>query len=156
MEVTMIKISAYSRKIWTIKGLISTGIFLAIAVTLNICLEFNVLWKYVVTYSIYGFAMFFLINSVFMTKYRYEKYKYEMDAQKIILRYGIFNERNIVIPMKKVKYADTRQGIILKKYNLINLKVHTAGAHYVIPYLDIEVGKNAQLSISKFVQERSI
>ena len=45
----MKKISPYSRKIWTIKGLITTGIFLVIAIILNIFLEFNALWKYVLT-----------------------------------------------------------------------------------------------------------
>ncbi|MBU3144175.1 PH domain-containing protein [Clostridium sp. CF012] len=152
----MKKISAYSRKIWTIKGLIATGIFLAIAVALNISLEFNDLWKYVIIFSIYGLALIILINSLFMSKYRYEKYRYEIDAQKIILRYGVFNEKNIVIPMKKVKYVDIKQGIILKKYKLIDLNVHTAGGFYVIPCLDIEVGKKTQISIAKFIQERSI
>ncbi|MGH4124105.1 MAG: PH domain-containing protein [Clostridium sp.] len=152
----MRKISAYSRKIWTIKGLITTGIFLAIAVALNISLEFNILWKYVITYSMYGLALVFLINSLFMPKYRYKKYRYEMDRSKIILRYGIFNEKNVVIPMERVKYADTKQEKILKKYKLINLTVHTFGGHYVIPYLESEVGRKAQLSIAKIVQERSI
>lgn len=152
----MKKISACSRKIWTIEGLITTGIFLAIAVGLNIFLEFNILWKYVITCSVYGLALIILINSLFMSKYRYEKYRYEMDAQKIILRYGIFNEKNIVIPMKRVKHVDTKQGILLKKYKLINLTVHTAGGYYVIPYLESEVGKKAQFSIAKIIQERSI
>jgi len=152
----MKKISAYSRKMWTIEGLITTSIFLAIAVALNIFLKFDILWKYVITYTIYGFAFIILINSLFIPKYRYEKYRYEIDKDKIILRYGIFNEKNIVIPMERVQFVDTKQGIILKKYKLINIKVHTAGGHYVIPYLESEVGKKAMLSISKIVQERVI
>jgi len=152
----MKKISACSRKMWTIEGLITTGIFLAIAVILNIFLEFNVLWKYVIICSIYGLALVILLNSLYMPKYRYKKYRYEMDEEKIILRYGILNEKNVVIPMKKVQYVGIQQGIILRKFKLINLKVHTAGGHYVIPYLESEVGKKAQLSISRIVQERRI
>lgn len=152
----MKKISANSRKIWTIKGLIATGIFLAIAVTLNIFLEFNILWKYAITFSMYGLTLIILINSIFMTKYRYKKYRYEIDAEKIILRYGIFNEKNVVIPMERVKYSYMKQEKILKKYKLINLTVHTFGGYYVIPYLESEEGKKAQLSISKIVQERNI
>ncbi|MBW9156709.1 PH domain-containing protein [Clostridium sp. FP2] len=152
----MKKISAYSRKIWTIKGLITTGIFLAIAVALNISLEFNLLWKYVIICSMYGLALVFFINSLIMSKYRYEKYRYEIDREKIILRYGIFNEKNVVIPMKRVKYVDMKQGVFLRKYRLINLTVHTDGGYYVIPYLESEAGKKVQLSISKIVQERSI
>ena len=53
-------------------------------------------------------------------------------------------------------YVDTEQGIILKKYKLINLTVHTAGGEYAIPYLESEVGSNLQLSIAKIVQEKNI
>jgi membrane protein YdbS with pleckstrin-like domain len=152
----MKKISPHSRKLWTIDGLITTGIFLAIAVVLNIFLDFNSLWKYVLVCSLYALALIILINSLFMPKYKYEKFKYEMDEEKIIIKYGVFTEKNIVIPMKRVQYVDTEQGIILRKYKLINLTVHTAGGHYEIPYLESAVGNEIQLNIAKIVQERSI
>ena len=89
-----------------------------------------------------------------MPKYRYKKFRYDMDDEKIIIRYGVFTEKNVVIPMKSVQYVKTEQGIILRKFKLINLKVHTAGGHYIIPYLESEVGKKAQLSIAKILQEK--
>ena len=153
----MKKISVCSLKVWTIKGLIISGIFLLIAVTLNITLGASYLWKYVVTFSIYGLALIMLINSLFMSKYRFEKFRYKIDEEKIILRYGVFNEKNVVIPMQRVQFVDIQQGIILKKYKLINLNIYTAGGHYVIPYLESEVGKRAQLCIAKnIIQERGI
>ncbi len=152
----MSRISAYSRNIWTIKGLITTGIFLIIAVGLNISLEFNVSWKYLITWGIYAVTLIFLLDSLFISKYRYKKYRYEMDRAKVILRYGVVNEKNLVIPMKMVNHVDIKQGLLLKKYKLVNLMLHTAGGYYVIPYLDIEVGKRAKLSIEKIIQERSI
>ncbi len=152
----MKKISQYSRKMWTIDGLIITGIFLIIAAALNIFLEFNALWKYILTCSIYGLALIILINSLFMPKYKYEKFRYDMDEDKVILKYGVFTEKNVIIPMSRVQYVDTKQGIILKKYKLINLTVHTAGGEYEIPYLESEVGSMIGLRIAKVVQERSI
>ena len=152
----MKKISPYSRKIWTINGLIATGIFLVIAIILNIFLEFNAIWKYVLTFSIYGLALLILIDSWFMPKYRYRKFRYDVDDEKIIIRYGVFTERNVVIPMKSVQYVKTEQGIILRKYKLINLKVHTGGGHHIIPYLESEAGKSAEQSIAKILQEKSI
>ena len=152
----MKRISPYSRKMWAIDGLTITGIFLIIAVALNIFLEFNALWKYILTCSIYGLALIILINSLVMPKYKYEKFRYDMDDDKIILKYGVFTEKNVIIPMSRVQYVDTEQGIILKKYKLINLTVHTAGGEYAIPYLESEVGSNLQLSIAKIVQEKNI
>jgi len=152
----MKKISPYSRKIWTINGLITTGIFLVIAIVLNTFLEFNAIWKYVLTFSIYVLALLILIDSWFMPKYRYRKFRYDLDDEKIIIRYGVFTERNVVIPMKSVQYVKTEQGIILRKYKLINLKVHTAGGHHIIPYLESEAGKIAEQSIAKILQEKSI
>ena len=152
----MKRISPFSRKMWTIDGLIITGIFLIIAVALNIFLEFDILWKYVLTCIVYGLTLIILINSLFMPKYKYEKFRYDMDEEKITLRYGVFTERNVTIPMRRVQYVDTEQGVILRKYKLINLTVHTAGGSYEIPYLESEVGSKLQLSITKIVQERSI
>ena len=58
--------------------------------------------------------------------------------------------------MSRVQYVDTDQGIILRKYKLINLTVHTAGGAYKIPYLESEIGNALQLSITKTVQEINI
>lgn len=152
----MKRISPFSRKMWTIDGLVITGIFLIIAVVLNIFLEFNVLWKIVLICTVYGIAVIILINSLFMPKYKYEKFRYDIDEEKITLKYGVFTEINVIIPMSRVQYVDTEQGIILKKYKLINLTVHTAGGSYPIPFLEREIGTKLQLSIAKIVQERSI
>lgn len=152
----MEKISPYSRKMWTIEGLLTTVFFLIVAVALNVFLDFNVLWKYILTYSLYAVALIILINSIIIPKCKYEKFRYHMDEEKITLKYGVFIETNVIIPMRRVQYVDTEQGIILRKYKLINLTVHTAGGDYVIPFLESEVGNRLQLSISKIVQEKSI
>ncbi|MGH4121484.1 MAG: PH domain-containing protein [Clostridium sp.] len=152
----MRKISTYSRKMWTIDGLITTGVFLSIAVVLNVFLEFDALWKCVLTISIYGLALIFFINSLLMPKYKFEKFTYDIDEEKIILKHGVFIEKNIAIPMKRIQYVDTEQGLILRKHKLVNLTVHTAGGQFVIPYLESEIGNEIQLSIAKIVQEKSI
>ncbi|MBU3181234.1 PH domain-containing protein [Clostridium psychrophilum] len=152
----MKRISPFSRKMWTIDGLIITGIFLIIAVVLNIFLELNSLWKCILIGSIYGLTLLILINSLLIPKYKYENFRYDMDEDKIVLKYGVFTKINVIIPMSRVQYVDTEQGIILKKYKLINLTVHTAGGSYPIPFLESKVGTNLQLSIAKIVQERSI
>jgi len=152
----MKRISTFSQKMWAIDGYIATGIFLIVAVTLNIFLELNALWKYILIGSIYGVSLLILIYSMLVPKYKYEKFRYEIDEEKIALKYGVFTEINVIIPMKRVQYVDTEQGIILKKYNIINLKVHTAGGSYSIPFLEKEVGSKLQLSITKNVQERNI
>ncbi|MBU3158511.1 PH domain-containing protein [Clostridium frigoris] len=152
----MKKISPFAQKMWTIDGLIIAGVFLIIAVVLNIFLGFDSVWKYMLISILYGVAIIMLINSLFMPKYKFEKFCYDMDEEKIILKYGVFNEINVIIPMSRVQYVDTEQGIILKKYKLINLTVHTAGGAYKIPYLENEIGNALQLRITKTVQERSI
>lgn len=152
----MKKISPYSVKMWRISGLIGTGIILLIAVGLNIFLDFNALWKYILVISIYGLAVIRLVSSLVMSKYKYKKFWYEIDEEKIILKFGVITENTVVIPMNRVQYVDTEQGVILRKYNLINLRVYTAGGNYEIPYLEREVGNDVQLSITKVVQEISI
>jgi len=152
----MRKISQYSQKMWTIYGLIATMIFLAIGVTLNVLLDFNAKWKYILTCSIYGITLIILIDSLLMPKYKYKKFEYDIDEEKIILNYGVFIEKKVIIPMRRVQYVDTEQGIILRKYKLINLTIHTAGGQHEIPYLESEIGNEIQLRIAKIVQEKII
>jgi len=152
----MKKISPFSQKMWAIDGFIATGIFLIVAVVLNIFLNYNALWKYILTGSTYGVSILVLIYSLLMPKYKYEKFRYDIDEEKITLKYGVFTEINVIIPMTRVQYVDTEQGIIIRKYNLINLQVHTAGGSYSIPFLEKEVGSKLQLSITKTVQEKNI
>jgi len=152
----MKKISPFSRKMWTIDGLVVTGVFLIIAVILNIFIGFDSLWKYILICIIYVVTLIILINSLLIPKYKYEKFSYDMDEEKIILKYGVFTEINVIIPMSRVQYVDTEQGIILKKYKLINLTIHTAGGAYKIPFLESKIGNALQLRIAKTVQERNI
>jgi membrane protein YdbS with pleckstrin-like domain len=152
----MKRISPFSTKLWAIDGYLTSGIFLIIAVILNMFLEFNALWKYILTGSIYVISLIVLMCSLFIPKYKYEKFRYDIDDEKISLRYGVLEEKNVIIPMRRVQYVDTEQGILLKKYDLINLMVHTAGGSYTIPYLEKEIGTKLQLSITKKVQEESI
>ena len=152
----MKKISPFSQKMWTIDGLVLTSVFLIIAIALSIFLGFDSIWKYALISIVYVVTLIILFNSLFIPKYKYEKFSYDMDDEKIILKYGVFTEINVIIPMSRVQYVDTEQGIILKKYNLINLTIHTAGGTYKIPYLESEIGNILQSSIVKTVQERSI
>lgn len=152
----MKNISPYAVKMWRISGLISASIILIIAVVLNIFLQFNALWKYVLIISIYGLAVIILISSFVMSKYKYEKFGYDIDEDKIILKFGVLTENTVVIPMKRVQYVDIEQGVILRKYNLVKLRVYTAGGNYEIPYLEKAVGNEVQVGIAKVVQEISI
>jgi len=152
----MKRISSFSRKMWAIDGFVSTGIILIIAVVLSVFLEFNALWKYILTGSIYGVALLTLIYSLLMPKYKYEKFRYDIDEEKVSLIFGVFSQRNVIIPMKRVQYVDTEQGIIIKKYNLINLTIHTAGGAYKIPFLEKEIGDKLQMDITNIVRDISI
>ncbi|WP_298837004.1 PH domain-containing protein [Clostridium sp.] len=152
----MKKISPFSQKMWTIDGLVLTSVFLIIGVALSIFLGFDSIWKYILISIVYVVTIIILINSLFIPKYKYEKFSYYMDEEKIILKHGVFTEINVIIPMSRVQYVDTDQGIILRKYKLINLTVHTAGGAYKIPYLESEIGNALQLSITKTVQEINI
>ncbi|MGH4050140.1 MAG: PH domain-containing protein [Clostridium sp.] len=152
----MKRISPFSRKMWALDGFISGGIFLIIAVILNVFLEFNALWKYILVGSIYGIVLLVIVYSRIMPKYKYEKFRYDIDGEKISLIFGVFSQRNVIIPMKRVQYVDTEQGIIIKRYNLINLTIHTAGGAYKIPFLGKEIGDKLQLDITNIVRDISI
>ena len=113
----MKRISPFSTKLWAIDGFITSGIFLVIAVILNIFLEFNGLWKDILIVGIKGISIIVLVCSLFIPKHKYEKFRYDIDEEKISLRFGVVQEKNVIIPMERVQYVDTEQGIRIKRYN---------------------------------------
>ena len=66
---------------------------------------------------------------------RWKHWKYLLDHNFILLKYGIFFKREVVIPFSRVQLVDTSHGPIMRSYNLMNVSISTAGGDHSIPAL---------------------
>lgn len=66
---------------------------------------------------------------------RWKHWRYMLDQNFILLKYGIFFKREVVIPFSRVQLVDTSHGPIMRSYNLMNVSISTAGGDHSIPAL---------------------
>jgi membrane protein YdbS with pleckstrin-like domain len=66
---------------------------------------------------------------------RWKHWFYQIDKDYIILKYGIFFKREVVIPFSRVQLVDTSHGPIMRGYNLMDVSISTAGGVHSIPAL---------------------
>ncbi len=66
---------------------------------------------------------------------RWKYWSYMLDQNYILLKFGIFFKREIVIPFSRVQLVDTSHGPIMRSYGLMDLSISTAGGDNSIPAL---------------------
>lgn len=110
-----------------------------------------ILWLVVIAVAIltfiYEFSYWFVITAgvisavctylfVFLLpKLRWRKWRYEIFDQEIYIQHGILIVARTLVPMIRVQHVDTKQGPILKKYDLASLTISTAATTHEIPAL---------------------
>jgi membrane protein YdbS with pleckstrin-like domain len=93
-----------------------------------------------------GLAIFFI------PEVRWQRWYYQVDEHEIDLQNGIFIVTRTLVPIKRVQHVDTRQGPILRSYDLADVTISTAATTHRIPALDEETADKVRNQISKFAR----
>lgn len=122
------------------------------------------LWGYSLLSPESGFSIWMLIATsiffviitsllvFFVPEIRWRRWSYQVDEHEIDLQHGIFIVTRTLVPVKRVQHVDTRQGPILRSYNLADVTISTAATTHRIPALDEEVADEVRDRISKFAR----
>lgn len=84
---------------------------------------------------------------------RWKRWRYQIDEHEIYLKYGIFIIRRTLIPVNRIQHVDTRQGPILRSFNLSTVTITTAATTHEIPALNDEVADEVRNRISNLARE---
>lgn len=105
---------------------------------------------------IVGLAILVLFVSVllivFVPKIRWQQWYYHIDEQEIDLQHGIIIITRTLVPLKRVQHVDTRQGPILRNFDLADVTISTAATTHRIPALDEETAETVRNRISKYAR----
>jgi uncharacterized protein len=93
-----------------------------------------------------------LIGIVLLPYLRWKKWRYSIDENEIDLKRGILIVQRTLIPLSRVQHVDTRQGPILRAYNLATVTISTAATTHEIPALDEYTADKVRDTISKFAR----
>lgn len=144
------KISRDAVKVFRIKEFIGVVIILLVFVAfLKFLPHFK--FKNIVSGIFVTIIVLNFISALIFPKIEYKNWSYYMEKDKVILRYGVFVVKTIVIPIKRIQYVDTSTGPILSHFELTSLAIYTAGGRYEIPALVDHIAKELQNAITSSV-----
>lgn len=125
-------------KVWRLMaGIASVIIVLFILSLVVLAVRMNWLWIFPAVASVIALILIvFLI--VIIPSVRWNTWRYKINEQEIYLRYGILVVSQTQIPMVRVQHVDTKQGPILRRYNLATTSISTAAGFHDIPALPLE------------------
>lgn len=122
-------------KAWRITALIYEVIFwIAIIAFAVVTYYFELPYWYVLIAVIIGIISTYVSVFVLPTV-RFRRWRYEIFEQEIYIQHGILITSRTLVPMIRVQHVDTKQGPILKKYQLASVTISTAATTHEIPAL---------------------
>lgn len=80
---------------------------------------------------------------------RWKRWRYEINEHEIDLQHGLIVVQRTLIPVNRVQHVDTRQGPILRNYDLSNVAISTAATTHEIPALADEKAHTVRDQISR-------
>ena len=100
----------------------------ALGVTVTVLGTLGPLWGGVVFVA--GLAVAMVAPAVLWRRWRYE-----VRADEIDLRHGLFTVRRTLVPIRRVQHVDTSSGVLQGMFDLAAVSVHTAAGQTEIPAL---------------------
>lgn len=120
---------------WKIMAVLYISILWLVTVTgfvLSIIFELS-LWYTAIGILISGTFHYFFVN--LLPHIRWRRWRYEIFEKEIYIQHGILIVSRTLVPMIRVQHVDTKQGPILKKYQLASVTISTAATTHEIPAL---------------------
>lgn len=132
------KIAKEAISAWRVHGMIYSAVMAVLFMSLLF-----MTYKFELTYIYSGisFLVFLLLSLLLINllpKLRYKRWRYEIYTDEIYIQYGVLIKTQTLIPMARIQYVNTRQGPILKKYNLSSVTITTAATQHEIPALILD------------------
>ncbi|MDR1087697.1 MAG: PH domain-containing protein [Coriobacteriales bacterium] len=87
---------------------------------------------------------------------RFRRWRYELTSDYLDIARGILWRKRFIIPFIRVQNTDTRQGPVLRAFNLASVTVSTAAGRHEIPGLDTAVAeqlRNRAAELARIAQE---
>ncbi|WP_284141756.1 PH domain-containing protein [Virgibacillus sp. LDC-1] len=125
-------------KVWKIMETIYVGFFWLFIIAGGISVFWFDFprWPLVVAVIVGVIMSYFVIFQI--PELRWRRWRYEVFEQEVYIQHGILIQTRTLVPMIRVQHVDTKQGPILKKYQLASVTISTAATTHEIPALTEE------------------
>jgi uncharacterized protein len=93
-----------------------------------------------------------LLSIVLFPYLSWKNWRYAVDEKEIDLKRGVIVKSRTLIPLSRVQHVDTRQGPLLRWYNLASVTISTAATTHEIPALDAQIADRVRNQISTYAR----
>jgi membrane protein YdbS with pleckstrin-like domain len=132
------KLDPRASRIWLINNLIVTVVVTVIAAAIMYALhrwrDVGLVWTIGIPV---GLLIAQLVASWVDATVRYRQWRFEIRADEVDLKHGLFTHTRQLVPMSRIQHVDTRQGPIERHYALSNVVFYTAAGSMEIPALSV-------------------
>ncbi|CAM4205841.1 PH domain-containing protein [Paenibacillus tarimensis] len=122
-------------KAWRLGGWISAAVY-AVIIGIMVFLTIRFDWPYWIAGTALLIAVLVaLFEIAYIPVWRWRRFRYDVSEHEIDLLHGLFIRKRTIIPMVKIQHVDTKQGPLLRKYQLATVTFSTAAGSHEIPAL---------------------
>ncbi|WLD93658.1 PH domain-containing protein [Alkalihalobacillus sp. AL-G] len=143
------QIDSKALKVWKLSGLITSSIFILLAIGSIVLAILTPVPFWISILTVIAALLLTYLFVVVIPEIQYRVWRYEIDEYEIELKFGLFIIRRILVPMVRVQHVDTKQGPLLRRYQLSSVTITTAATTHEIPALDNETANQVRDFISQ-------
>ncbi|WP_261134162.1 PH domain-containing protein [Bacillus sp. Marseille-Q3570] len=147
-----IQIAPKALTVWRIYGAFNSLFFILLSIgsIVLVLLTPVPVWVSIITILITALLTYLFIQV--LPTIRHRVWRYEVREYEIELKFGLLIIRRVLIPMVRVQHVDTKQGPILRHYDLSTVTISTAATTHEIPALDRETADQVRDYISQMAR----
>ncbi|OFV61165.1 PH domain-containing protein [Mammaliicoccus sciuri] len=138
-----------------IGSLITISILIIILIVMAVI--FNLWWttasKWFLLIPVALIVVIAIYGLIIQPYYMYRNFRYKINDDEINIKSGIFMIRETTIPMGRIQNVDLYEGFIMRKYNLANITLSTAGGNRMIQYLNKDKANRIKHAIQNRIEK---
>ena len=132
--------------VWQVENAVGSGAALVIFLFISQAPFIPMSWHRWGLFLAAGILLFGLLDALVFIPRRYRYYRYTLTADSIIVERGHLWKRRHAYPLSHILYCETRQGPILRLFNLYTVKAATiVDTHAIGPLSRVEATRFEQL-----------
>lgn len=146
------KLTPRAIRVWQLSNALGNLFFFGLPAAYAAIFGFRSFHLWIIAGSSLFFLLIWIINVTWMPYKTWKNWRYAINKNEIELKHGVFFKTRTLIPLSRVQHVDTRQGPLLRWYNLSTVTISTAATTHEIPGLDSVLADRARRQISTYAR----
>ena len=146
------KLTPRAIRVWQLGNAVGNLFFFGIPAVYAAIFGMDGFHFWIVTISGTLIFVLWLLSIVLFPYLSWKNWRYAVDEKEIDLKRGVIVKSRTLIPLSRVQHVDTRQGPLLRWYNLASVTISTAATTHEIPALDAQIADRVRNRISTYAR----